>query len=252
MPFGAANAPSEFMRLMADLLFEHVEKGYCIVFIDDMLVFSRNAEDHERHVRAVMDTIRKAGLRLHGSKCSFGRTSAPFLGFDIDGEDPEGASVRMTHEKIKAISDWPYPASPKNMRSFMGLSGVYRKFVPDFSKILAPLMELISVDQREFNACKADMARWARVKKAVDFLKAAMIVRPALALPQKGNYGYLVRTDASDFAIGATLRQLQFPDRDTGSTLAEVRVPVEPVHRADHCILLPQAARCRNKVQHLR
>lgn len=131
MPFGAANAPSEFMRLMVDLLFEHVDKGYCIVFIDDILVFSRLAEEHERRVRAVMDTIRKAGFRLHGSKCSFGRSSAPFLGFDIDREDPEGASVRMTHEKIKAISNWPYPASPREMCSFVVLSGVYRKFVPD-------------------------------------------------------------------------------------------------------------------------
>ena len=212
MPFGAANDPSKFMRLMADLLFEHVDKGYCIVFIDDILVFSRNAENHEHHVRAVTDTIRKAGFRLYGSKCSFGRTSAPFLGFDINGEDPEGATVQMTHEKIKAISDWPYPASPKDMRSFMSLSGVYRKFVPDFAKISAPLMELISVDQREFDECKADIVRWARVKKAVDFLKAAMIVRPALALPQKGNYDYLVRTDASDFAIGATQRQLRAAD----------------------------------------
>ena len=212
MPFGAANASSEFMRLMADLLFDHIDKGYCIMFIDDILVFSRTAEEHKHHVRAVMDTIRKAGFRLHGSKCSFGRSSAPFLGFDIDGEDSEGASVRMTHEKIKAISDWPYPASPKEMRSFVGLSGVYRKFVPDFAKIAAPLTELFSVEQREYNKCMADAVWWAMVTKAVDFLKAAMIARPALALPQKGNYNYLVRTDASDFAIGATLRQLQFLD----------------------------------------
>ena len=99
MPFGAPNAPSEFMRLMADVLFEHIDKGYCIVFIDDILVFSRNAEDYEQHVRAVMDTIRKAGFSLHGSNCSFGRSSAPFLGFDINSDGPEGASVRMTDEK---------------------------------------------------------------------------------------------------------------------------------------------------------
>ena len=85
---------------------------------------------------------------------------------------------------------------------------MYRRFVPDFAKIAAPLMELISVEQWEYDECRADAARWARVVKAVDFLKAAMIARPALALPQKGNYNYLVRTDASDFAIGATLRQL--------------------------------------------
>ena len=115
---------------MADLLFEHIDKGYCIVFIDDILIFSRSDEDHERQVRAVMDTIRKAGFRLHGTKCSFGRTSAPFLGFEIDGEDPKGASGRITHDKIKAIADWPLPETPKEMRSFVGLSGVYRNLCP--------------------------------------------------------------------------------------------------------------------------
>ena len=73
MPFGAANAPSEFMSLMADLVFEHIEKGYCIVFIDDILIICRRNEDRERHVRAVVGTVGGAGFRLHGSKCSFGR-----------------------------------------------------------------------------------------------------------------------------------------------------------------------------------
>ena len=72
----------------------------------------------------------------------------------------------MTYEKIKAISDWPYPISAKEMCSFVGLSGVYRKFVPDFAKISAPLMELISMDQQEYDKCRADRDRWARVTKA--------------------------------------------------------------------------------------
>ena len=103
-------------------------------------------------MRVATDTIRKAGFRLHGAKCSFGRASEPFLGFDINGDDPGGTSVRMTHKKVKAIADWPLPRSLKEMRGFVGLSGVYRKFVPDFAKISAPLMELITFDQREFDA----------------------------------------------------------------------------------------------------
>ena len=145
--FGGANASSEFMRLMADLHFEDVDKGCCIVFMDDILVLSRTAQDNEHHVRAVLDAIKEVGFRLHGSKRSFGRSSAPFLGLNIDGDDPEGASIRMIHEKIKAIADWPYPGSPKEMRSFVGLSGVYRKFVPGFAKVSAPLMELMYVEQ---------------------------------------------------------------------------------------------------------
>jgi hypothetical protein len=114
----------------------------------------------------------------------------------------------MTHEKVKSITDWPDPLTPKDMRSFVGLTGVYRKFVPEFARISAPLLDLILVDQKEYNKAMTD-ERWPKVLKAIDFLKAAMITRPALALPEKGNYDYLVRTDASDFAIGATLRQMQ-------------------------------------------
>ena len=117
--------------------------------------------------------------------------------------------MRMTHEKVKSISDWPIPYTPKEMRSFVGLTGVYRKFVPDFARISAPLLDLIVMDQKEYDRVMEDEPRWTKVLNAVDFLKAAMITRPALALPEKGNYEYLVRTDASDFAIGATLRQMQ-------------------------------------------
>ena len=102
--FGAVNAPGEFMRLTADLLIEDMDT-------DNILVYSRNDEEHERHVKAAMGTIRKAGFRLHGPKCSFGRTPAPFPGFDISGGDPDGAPVHMTHEEVKSIADWPCPAS---------------------------------------------------------------------------------------------------------------------------------------------
>ena len=202
--FGSANAPSEFMRLMANQLLEHIDKGCYIVFIDNILIFSKNDEDHERHVGAVMDTIGRAGFRLHGSKYSFGRTSAPFLGFDISGDDPDGASVCMTHEKVKAIADWPFPASLNDLFSFVGFAGVYRTFVPHFAKISAPLMELLTADQQGFDACKADATRWTRVTTAIDFLKAAMIRRPALALPlpQRNNYNFRIGADASDWQLG--------------------------------------------------
>src|SRR5882672_4870152 len=99
------------------------------------------------------------------------------------------------------------------MRSVAALTGVYRKFVLDFARISAPLLDLIVMDQKEYNKVMEDEPQWTRVLDAMDFLKAAMITRPALALPEKGNYEYLVRTDASDFAIGATLRQMQNTDK---------------------------------------
>ena len=206
MPFGLANAPSEFMRLMADLLESHIENGYCIVFIDDILIFSKTLDQHEKHVQAILDSVRTSGFRLQDSKCSFGKSNVPFLGFEVSS-----AGVTMNNEKIRAITDWPDPLTPRDMRSFIGLSGVYRRFVPDFAKIALPLLRLITLEQKQYDQVRADTTQWKQVTKAIDFLKAAMVTKPALALPEKGNQGFLVRTDASDFAIGATLRQLQ-PD----------------------------------------
>jgi hypothetical protein len=202
MPFGLANAPSEFMRLVNKLLEPHSD--YCIVFLDDILIFSRNDAEHEKHVTAVLDTLRREGFRLKGSKCAFGREKAPFLGFEVDG-----AGVSMTEEKVKAISDWPDPETPKEMRIFVGLTGVYRRFVADYAKIAAPLLKVMTLSQSEYDRMKGNPAEWKQITVAVDLLKAAMIARPALALPEKGNHQFIVRTDASDFAIGGTLRQLQ-------------------------------------------
>ena len=88
------------------------------------------------------------------------------------------------------------------MCSFVGFAGVYRTFVPNFAKISAPLMELLTADQQEFDACKADATRWTWVTTAIDFFKAAMIRRPALALPQRNYYNFRIRTDASDLQLG--------------------------------------------------
>ena len=204
MPFGLANAPSEFMRLMTDLLRKHIDDGYCIVFLDDIMIYSKDPETHEKHAQAVLDSVRREGFRLQSEKCWFGKTEAPFLGFMVNGN-----GVSMTTEKITAIADWPDPATPKEMRSFVGLAGVYRRFVKNFAKIAAPLTALLNVMPTEFNRVQSDLEKWKQVTSAIDILKAAMLAHPALALPSKQGGQYLVRTDASDFAIGATLRQMQ-------------------------------------------
>jgi hypothetical protein len=201
MPFGLANAPSEFMRLVNKML-EQPSK-YCIVFLDDIMIFSRTDAEHEKHVATVLDTLRRKGFRLKESKCAFGPEEALFFGFEVDG-----AGVSMTEEKVKAISHWPDPETPKEMRIFVGLTGVYRRFVSDYAKIAAPLLDVMTLTQSEYDRMKSDPIRWKQITVAVDLLKAAMIARPALALPQKGNHQFIVRTDASDFAIGGTLRQL--------------------------------------------
>jgi hypothetical protein len=175
------------------------------VFLDDILIYSKTAQEHDRHVRSILDTLRKEGFRLGSDKCEFGRAKATFLGFEVDGQDD---AIKMTAAKVRAVADWPYPTTPAEMRKFVGLTGVYRRFVPDFARLVLPLLKLITVDQREFDKARQNTDSWKSICAAVDMLKAAIIARPALALPKAGCQ-YLVRTDASDFAIGGTLRQLQ-------------------------------------------
>jgi hypothetical protein len=149
---------------------------------------------------------------LGSEKCEFGRARTTFLGFEVDGQDD---AVKMTEAKVRAVADWRYPTTPTEMRKFVGLTGVYHRFVPDFACLVLLLLSLITVDQRQFDILQQNPESWKRICVAVDMLKAAIIAPPALALPKAGCQ-YLVRTDASDFAIGGTLRQFQPEDDDDG------------------------------------
>ena len=205
MPFGLSNAPSEFMRVMSNLLKEHINAGYCVVFIDDVLVYSTDMSQHLYHLERVLHTIQKAGYRLKPEKCSFGDRSAEFLGFTVDGE-----GVQILLEKVESIYTWPLPQTPKEMRSFVGLAGVYRKFIPHFSMIALPLLDLIPRTNTEYAHKLSNPLIQDSVHKAISLIKKTITSAPVLALPEKGNFEYLIRTDASGFAIGATLRQLQW------------------------------------------
>jgi len=213
MPFGLANAPSEFMRVMSHLLREHIQAGYCVVFIDDILVYSKNSLHHISHLKKVLDTVQRAGYRLRPDKCHLGRKTIEFLGFSVDG-----SGVQMLSQKVESICDWPLPLSPKEMRSFVGLAGVYRKFIPRFAQIALPLLELIPQSNNGYSESLADPKVEAAVQNSIAVIKRVITSAPALALPEKGNNEFLVRTDASGFAIGATLRQMQWnSETQTGS-----------------------------------
>jgi putative transposase len=190
------------MRMVSELLAPH--KAYCVVFIDDILIFSSTNEEHERHVQAVLDTLRKQGFRLKDKKCQFGRTESEFVGFKVDGE-----GIRLMEDKIKSIAEWPMIKSPKEARIFLGLTGAYRKFVPTFAIKAMPLFSLVNMSKAEFDRHMQDPAHVQEVEKSMAELKAVMASEPCLGLPEGNNSEFLLRTDASDFGIGATLRQKQ-------------------------------------------
>ena len=136
MPFGLCNAPSCFQRLMECVL-RSLNWRIALIYLDDVLVYSRTFSNHLDHLCLVFDRFREAGLKLKPKKCHFGQKSVKFLGHVIskDGVQPDPG-------KIKAIKGYPVPRRVKDVCAFLDLANCYRKFVKDFSKIAGPLHDL--------------------------------------------------------------------------------------------------------------
>lgn len=133
MPQGVTNAPSTFQRLiekcMGDINLKEV-----LVFLDDLIVFSKTLEEHERRLLQVLTRLREYGLKLSPEKCRFFQTSVKYLGHIVSER-----GVKTDPEKIEAIKTWPRPKTLKELRSFLGFSGYYRRFIKDYSQIVKPL-----------------------------------------------------------------------------------------------------------------
>eukprot|EP00253_Pinus_taeda_P028842 PITA_28842 len=143
LPFGLTNAPATFMCLMNSIFHQYLDR-FVLIFIDDILVYSRTVEEHQEHLRKVLQTLREHQLYAKFSKCDFFKEEIQYLGHVISKE-----GIVVDPEKIKAIMDWPVPKDVADIRSFMGLSGYYRRFVEGFSKHLlttAPILRIANPD----------------------------------------------------------------------------------------------------------
>ena len=166
---------------------------FVIIFIDEILIYSRSAEEHERHLRLVLERLRDQKLFAKLSKCRFWKREVGFLGHRVSEE-----GVAVDPEKIAAIKEWPHPTSVTEIRSFLGLAGYYRKFVQGFASISKPLTRLTG---------KGIAYEWSiETEKAFEKLKEALTTAPILALP-KPNQPYTVYTDASHVGLGCVLMQ---------------------------------------------
>lgn len=192
LPFGLCNAPSTFMEMMQRVFRDCVDE-FVIVFMDDILVYSKTAESHAQHLRHVMGLLRKHQLYAKKSKCLFFRTKIKFLGHVIS---PDGIGV--DEDKIAAIQRWPIPRNVSELRSFLGLAGYYRKFVRDFSKVALPLTLLLRTENT-FDMKNEQL-------QAFRALKHLLSHAPVLTIPDM-NRPFVVSTDASKFAIGAVISQ---------------------------------------------
>ncbi|GKA22126.1 putative reverse transcriptase domain-containing protein [Tanacetum coccineum] len=128
MPFGLTNAPAVFMDLMNRVCKPYLDK-FVIVFIDDILIYSKSKQEHEEHLRIILELLKKEELYAKFSKCEFWIPKVQFLGHVIDSE-----GIHVDPAKIESIKDWTSPKSPTEIRQFLGLAGYYRRFIEGFSK----------------------------------------------------------------------------------------------------------------------
>jgi hypothetical protein len=194
MPFGLHGAPATFQRLMDLILRPH--RDYAAAYLDDVVIFSSDWKSHLCKVQAVLDSISEAGLTINPEKCAVGLEEAKYLGYIIGR-----GLVKPQINKIEAIQNWPRPLTKKQVRAFLGIAGYYRRFVPNFASVAAPLTDLTK-------GGKSTMVKWnPEAEKAFQSLKAALSEQPVLVSPDFRKQ-FLVQTDASDTGLGAVLSQV--------------------------------------------
>jgi hypothetical protein len=192
VPFGLTNAPAVFMSLMNGVFRKYLDR-FVQVFLDDILIYSKNEREHEEHLRVVLSCLRENKLYGKLSKCSFFQKEIHYLGHIISGE-----GISVDPEKVKAIMEWPVPKNAHEVRSFMGLAGYYRRFVEGFSKIAKPITTL----QR-----KGVRYEWTEeCDSAFIELKRLLTSAPILRVSDMEK-DFTVCTDASKQGLGAVLMQ---------------------------------------------
>jgi hypothetical protein len=181
VPFGLSNAPTVFMCLMNGVFRSYLDK-FVIVFLDDILVYSKTDEEHEQHLRMVLQMLREHQLYAKLSKCSFYQKQIHYLGHIISEE-----GIVVDPEKVQAIREWPAPRNVIEVRSFMGLAGYYRRFITGFSKIAHSITSL----QR-----KGKKFQWTdECESSFQRLKQLLTSAPILRIADP-NKDYVVCTDA--------------------------------------------------------
>ena len=192
MPFGLTNAPAVFMDLMNRVCKPYLDK-FVIVFIDDILIYSRDEEEHAKHLRIILELLKKEELYAKFSKCDFWISTVQFLGHVINSQ-----GIHVDPAKIEAVKDWTSPTNPTEIRQFLGLAGYYRRFIEGFSKISKPLTKLTQ---------KNEKFSWGeKEESAFQLLKQKLCEAPILALPE-GSEDFIVYCDASYHGLGAVLMQ---------------------------------------------
>ena len=194
MPFGMKNAPAIFQREMQRVFQVRIGNAL-LVFIDDLLIYTKTAEEHEEVVRWVLQRLSEEGYYANPEKCEFFMREVSFLGHIINEH-----GIHVQQHKVKSVADWPTPKSKKDVRAFLGLTGYYRKFVQGYGQVAIPLTNL--------TAEKVPFTWGMDEQQAFDQLKALLTSAPVLAHPDPAKQ-YIINTDASGYAVAGVLSQEQ-------------------------------------------
>ncbi|KAK1606090.1 hypothetical protein QYE76_029763 [Lolium multiflorum] len=192
VPFGLTNAPAIFMNLMNKIFMPCLDK-FVIVFIDDILIYSKDKAEHAEHLRIVLQTLREHQLYAKFSKCEFWLDQVEFLGHVISKD-----GIAVNPSKVASVLDWEAPKNVKEIRGFLGMAGYYRRFIEGFSKIAGPMTKLLR---------KNTPFVWSEeCEKSFQTLKEKLTTAPVLAVPEDGK-DYTVYCDASKHGLGCVLMQ---------------------------------------------
>ena len=195
MPFGLVNAPATFQAMMNKILREFLDHGV-VVYLDDILIYSKSQEEHIELVKKVLDRLAKYQLVVSVTKSVFHVKSVKFLGYIVATN-----GVTISERKVESIKNWRAPRSVKEVQNFIGFANFYRWFIKDFSKICTPITEMLKGDKTKFF--------WGDKQNSVfEELKRRFITAPILEhfYPDRET---VVETDTSDFALGCVLSQFK-------------------------------------------
>ncbi|KAH6588894.1 hypothetical protein BASA50_010428 [Batrachochytrium salamandrivorans] len=197
MPFGLANAPAQFQRMM-NALFRDVVGKHVLVYLDDIVIYSDTMDEHVKQVQSVLGVLRDNGLYCKAEKCHFYQTEIKYLGYIISSN-----GIRMDPSKISAVQEWPTPRKVRDLQVFLGFTNFYRSLIKDYSNMTCHLTKLFKKD--------SPFVWGPEQEKSLQALKDAFAHSDFLTHPDETR-PFIVETDASDYAISGVLSQYDDTD----------------------------------------
>ena len=192
LAFGMMNSPMTFQCLLTKVL-KDLNFKIALVYIDDILIFSKSFEENLHHLQLVFSNLRSAKLKLNPEKCNFGTKTVKYLGHIISKD-----GIYVNPENVDKVKNFPRPSNAKQVRSFLGMANFYRKFVKDYAKIASPLTALLKKNQQFY---------WTSdCQNAFENLKDRLTTAPILTFP-KMDKPFILSTDASEYSVGYILSQ---------------------------------------------